>query len=172
MKGIQNLIFKQLFPKRKRNCYRIDEEQMNVEITRGRSDIYDILTHLTFIFIESHKIRNRVLLDDAGEVSRDWMKLQQAVSQQKKLTLVEKRKRSHMLRISLEGLLRRCWIYDAFASDTAPDRFLHVIFWLGKLAIEETIDNDKRTITFSPILRERLGHHIHGEIWATNIRKS
>jgi hypothetical protein len=47
-----------------------------------------------------------------------------------------------------------------------PDRFL--IFWLGKLAIEETIDNDKRTITFSPILRERLGHH--GEIWATNIK--
>src|SRR5690606_15540840 len=38
-------------PKRRRNCYRIDEEQMNIEITRGRSDIYDILTHLTFIFI-------------------------------------------------------------------------------------------------------------------------
>jgi hypothetical protein len=54
---------------------------MNVEITRGRSDIYDILTHLTFIFIESHKIRNRVLLDDSGEVSRDWIKLEQAVSQ-------------------------------------------------------------------------------------------
>jgi hypothetical protein len=60
-------------------------------------------------------------------------------------------------------------IYDAFASDTAGS-FLHVIFWLGKLAIEETIDNDKRT-TFSPILRERLGHHIHGEIWATNIKE-
>jgi hypothetical protein len=60
-------------PKRRRNCYRIDEEQMNVEITRGT--IYDILTHLTFIFIESHKIRNRVLLDDSGEVSRDWIKL-------------------------------------------------------------------------------------------------
>jgi hypothetical protein len=35
------------------------------------------------------------LLDDAGEVSRDWMKLQQAVSQQKKLTLVEKKAISH-----------------------------------------------------------------------------
>jgi hypothetical protein len=56
---------------------------MNVEITRGRSDIYDILTHLTFIFIESHKIRNRVLLDDSGEVSRDWIKLEQAVSQRR-----------------------------------------------------------------------------------------
>ena len=58
-------------PKRRRNCYRIDEEQMNVEITRGRSDIYDILTHLTFIFIESHKIKDRVL-DDENEISRDW----------------------------------------------------------------------------------------------------
>jgi len=51
-------------PKRRRNCYRIDQQQINIEITRGRSDIYDILTHLTFIFIESHKIRKRVLLDE------------------------------------------------------------------------------------------------------------
>ncbi|HSP12770.1 MAG TPA: hypothetical protein VLO29_09605, partial [Salegentibacter sp.] len=48
-------------PKRRRNCYRIDEEQMNIEITRGRSEIYDILTHLTFLFVESHKIMRRVL---------------------------------------------------------------------------------------------------------------
>jgi hypothetical protein len=64
----------------------------------------------------------------------------------KKLTLVEKRKRSHMLRISLEGLLRSVG-YDAFASDTAGS-FLRD-FLVRKLAIEETIDNDKRTITFS-----------------------
>ena len=159
-------------PKRRRNCYRIDEEQMNVEITRGRSDIYDILTHLTFIFIESHKIRNRVLLDEAGEVSRDWMKLEQAVSQTKKLPLIEKEKAiSHAANIlgrTFEDVLN---IYDAFGSEAAPDRFLHVIYWLGKLAIDEIVDNNKRTITFSPILRERLGHHIHGEIWATNIKE-
>ena len=62
-------------------------------------------------------------------------------------------------------------IYDAFGSAAAPDRFLHVIYWLGKLAIEEIIENNKRTITFSPVLRERLGHHIHGEIWATKIKE-
>ena len=80
-------------PKRRRNCYRIDEEQMNVEITRGRSDIYDILTHLTFIFIESHKIKDRVLIDENNnEVTRDWQKLEQAALQTKKLTLIEKEK--------------------------------------------------------------------------------
>ena len=159
-------------PKRRRNCYRIDEEQMNVEITRGRSDIYDILTHLTFIFIESHKIRNRVLLDEGGEVSRDWNKLEQAVSQTKKLSQIEKEKAiSHTANILGRTFEEILDIYDAFGSTTFPDRFLHVIFWLGKLAIEEAVENNKRTITFSPILRERLGHHIHGEIWATNIKE-
>ena len=159
-------------PKRKRNCYRIDEEQMNVEITRGRSDIYDILTHLTFIFIESHKIKNAVLLDDSGELTRDWYKLEQAVMQPKQLTQIEKEKAvshlSHILGRSFSEVLD---IYGAFAIPEKPDRFLHVIYWLGKLALEEVLQNNKRTITFSPILRERLGHHIHGEIWATNIKE-
>ena len=79
-------------PKRRRNCYRIDEEQMNIEITRGRSDIYDILTHLTFIFIESHKIKDRVLEDETGEVSRDWQKLEQTVLTNKKLRSCYNRK--------------------------------------------------------------------------------
>jgi hypothetical protein len=159
-------------PKRRRNCYRIDEEQMNVEITRGRSDIYDILTHLTFIFIESHKIKDRVLIDDEGRISRDWQKLEQAALQTKKLTQIEKEKAiSHAANVLGRTFIEVLDIYDSFGTKEKPDRFLHVIYWLGKLAIEEVVDNNKRTITFSPILRERLGHHIHGEIWATNIKE-
>ena len=159
-------------PKRRRNCYRIDEEQMNVEITRGRSDIYDILTHLTFVFIESHKIKDRVLLDENGDFTRDWQKLAQAVLQPKKLSLVEKEVAvSHVANILGRSFSEIITIYDAFGTPEKPDRFLHIIYWLGKLAIEETVDNNKRTITFSPILRERLGHHIHGEIWANTIKE-
>jgi len=161
-------------PKRRRNCYRIDDEQMNVEITRGRSDIYDILTHLTFIFIESHKIKNRVLLDDIElEVTRDWEKLEQAVSQNKKMSLTEKEIAiSHTANILGRSFSEVLDIYDSFGTKEKPDRFLHIIYWLGKLAIEEIVNNNKRTITFSPILRERLGHHIHGEIWANNIKET
>jgi len=160
-------------PKRRRNCYRIDKEQMNVEITRGRSDIYDILTHLTFIFIESHKIKNRVLLDEVEvEVTRDWEKLGETVLQNKKLTLVEKEIAiSHAANVLGRSFSEVLDIYEDFATKEKPDRFLHVIYWLGKLAIEEVFENNKRTITFSPILRERLGHHIHGEIWANNIKE-
>lgn len=160
-------------PKRKRNCYRIDEEQMNVEITRGRSDIYDILTHLTFIFIESHKIKDRVLLDENNyEVTRDWEKLEEVVLQNKKLSQIDKEKAiSHAATILGRTFSDVIEIYDDFGTKVKPDRFLHIIYWLGKLAIEEVLHNNKRTITFSPILRERLGHHIHGEIWATTIKE-
>jgi hypothetical protein len=171
--GYSNSHFKAIVPpKRRRNCYRIDNEQMNVEITRGRSDIYDILTHLTFIFIESHKIKDRVLIDEEGAVSRDWQKLELAVRQTKKLPLIEREKAiSHAANVLGRTFAEVQDIYDDFATSEAPDRFLHVVYWLGKLAIEEVVDNNKRTITFSPILRERLGHHIYGDIWATTIKE-
>ena len=158
-------------PKRRRNCYRIDDEQMNIEITRGRSDIYDILTHLTFIFIESHKIKDRILIDDDDNVSRDWLKLEEAVLKNKELILNEREVAiSHTANILGRTFAEINSIYDQFATEENPDRFLSVIYWLGKIALEEVLDNNKRTITFSPILRERLGHHIYGEVWANKIK--
>ncbi len=172
--GYSNSHFKAIVPpKRRRNCYRIDDEQMNIEITRGRSDIYDVLTHLTFIFIESHKIKNRVFLDETDEVTRDWQKLEQIVTQNKKLSIIEREKAishtSNILGRTFEEIQN---IYVAFGTSEMPERFLHIIYWLGKLAIEEVLDNNKRTITFSPVLRERLGHHIYGEIWADTIKET
>jgi hypothetical protein len=83
------------------------------------------------------------------------------------MTQIEKEKTiSHTANILGRTFSEVLDIYDNFGTADKPDRFLHVIYWLGKLALEEVIDNTKRTITFSPILRERLGHHIHGEIWA------
>ncbi len=172
--GYANSHFKAIVPpKRRRNCYRIDEEQMNIEITRGRSDIYDILTHLTFIFIESHKIKDRVLIDDEGSVSRDWQKLEQFALQTKKLTQIEREiAMSHASNVLGRTFAEVQDIYDGFATTESPERFLQIVYWLGKIAIEEIVDNNKRTITFSPILRERLGHHIYGEIWANNIKET
>lgn len=158
-------------PKRRRNCYRIDEEQMNIEITRGRSEIYDILTHLTFLFVESHKISKRVLIDEIGTTIRDWGKLEAAVKKGKKLTQKEREIAiTHTAHILGRTFSEISQIYNQFSSPNNPERFLTLVYWLGKLAIEETVNNRKRTITFSPVLRERLGHHIHGEIWADDIK--
>lgn len=159
-------------PKRRRNCYRIDEEQMNIEITRGRSEIYDILTHLTFLFIESHKISKRVIINEEGDTIRDWVKLEKAVLAGKKLTQKEREIAiTHTANILGRTFEELTHTYSLFATKSQPERLLQIVYWLGKLAIEEVISNTKRTVTFSPVLRERLGHHIHGEIWANNIKE-
>ena len=168
--GYRQSHFKPIIPpKRRRNCYRIDPEQMNIEITRGRSDIYDVLTHLTFLFIESHKIADRILLDD-NKISHDWAKLEANI-QKNKLTLAER----EATFIHIGNLLGRTFeevlgAYKALATPTLPNRFIHIIYWLGKLALNERVNDDKRTITFSTVLRERIGHHLHGEIWAEHIK--
>ncbi len=157
-------------PKRRRNCYRIDDEQMNIEITRGRSDIYDILTHLTFLFIESQKISSRVLIEETDKTIRDWQKLEAAIKSdelsqaQRETTLI------HTANILGRSFEETIVYYEKFATKDNPERFLEIIYWLGKLAIEEEVTDEKRVITFSVLLRERLGHHIHGERWANAIK--
>ncbi|MGB3149429.1 MAG: hypothetical protein WBB27_02105 [Maribacter sp.] len=157
-------------PKRRRNCYRIDDEQMNIEITRGRSDIYDILTHLTFLFIESEKICRRVLIPETDRTIRDWEKLEKSITKEE-LSQAEREiaiiHTANILGRSFEEILG---VYEKLSTKKNPDRFLKIIYWLGKLSLEEEITGNKRTITFSSLLRERLGHHIHGERWANNIK--
>jgi len=158
-------------PKRRRNCYRIDKEQMNIEITRGRSDIYDILTHLTFLFIESEKICKRVLIEDTDKTIRDWVKLEAAVKKEK-LTQEEREVALiHTAQILGRSFAEILEVYSGLATAKNPNRFLEIVYWLGKLAIEEEVTGNKRNITFSALLRERLGHHIHGEQWAHTIKE-
>jgi hypothetical protein len=160
-------------PKRRRNCYRIDAEQMNIEVTRGRSEIYDILTHLTFLYIESHKIMRQVIINDGEDVIRDWKKLEEAIQKKEQLTQKEK----EIALTHTANFLGRTFeevneVYSDFSTKEDEHRFLNIIYHLGTGAIAELVDDEKRIITFSPVLRERLGHHIHGERWAQNIKET
>ena len=171
--GYKNSLFEPIIPrKRRRNCYRIDEEQMNIEVTRGRSEIYDILTHLTFLFIESHKIMKRVLINERGDLTRDWQKLEAAALSKDELTQKEREIAiTHTANILGRTFEEVSTIAPTFNRPGNSLRFLEIIYWLGKLAIAEETTPVKRTVTFSPVLRERLGHHIHGEVWAKNIKE-
>jgi len=170
--GLSDSHFKNIIPaKRRRNCYRIDKDQMNIEITRGRSDIYDILTHLTFMFIEANKIAKKVIINENGKTLREWKRLEEVVLTNKKINHNER----EVLIAQLSTFLGRSFeeIQKAdidFSTPGKPNRFFQVIYWMGKLAINEIMEDKKHQVSFSPILRERIGHHIYGEMWAMNIK--
>lgn len=172
--GYKNSHFEAIIPpKRRRNCYRIDKDQMNIEITRGRSEIYDILTHLTFLFIESHKIQARVSLNEGEDFIREWKHLEDIVLNRKVISEKEK----EVLIVHLGNILGRTFeevsrIYKVFSSEKNPHKFFNLIYWLGKLAIKEVFEDKKRTVTFSSVLIEEIGHHIYGEIWANEIKST
>ena len=172
--GFSKSHFEVIYPaKRRRNCYRIDDDQMNIEITRGRSEIYDILTHLTFFFHEAEKIRNRAVVNEEGKTIREWDLIEEIVLSNKKLI----GKQREIALTHLGSLLGRSFaevksVYNELATDKNPERFIHIMYWLGKLSIDEILEGKKREISFNSILRERIGHHLHGELWADNIKKT
>ncbi len=171
--GFENSDFEVIIPpKRRRNCYRIDKEQMFIEMTRGRSDIYDILTHLTFLYIEAEKIR-RNSEDQKERKRREWLQLEEIVL--KKEAIGEDFNRevaftylSTLLGRTYEETVEAC---KRFSADPNVNSIFHITYWLGRLSTEEERDGNDREISFSSALRERVGHHHYGEQWANNIKQ-
>jgi hypothetical protein len=159
-------------PRRKRNCYRVDEEQMFIEMTRGGSDIYDIITHLTFMYIEAEKIR-RNSLDSRGRKNRSWLMLE---------AMVQEIQAGKEINIDvgftyLNSVLGRTYdeisrAHDRFEQSYEVNSLFEITYWMGKLSMDEFIDLNDREISFSPALRQNLGHHIYGEMWADKIKKT
>src|SRR5690606_35477812 len=128
----------------------------------------DILTHLTFLYIEAEKIK-RYALDENGEKTREWARLEEIVKV--KYTLIDKEK--ELALVYLSAILGRTYeeteySYERFSTGGLNNNLFPIIYWLGRVAIEEQLYDKDREIYFSSALRERVGHHIYGERWASN----
>ncbi|TAF64677.1 MAG: hypothetical protein EAZ55_10575 [Cytophagales bacterium] len=171
--GYHNSSFEVLIPpKRVRNCYRIDRDRMCIEVTRGRSEIYDILTHLTFLYNEAEKIKSKAF-DDRGQKVREWTKLEEIIIGE--INIEEENQERAIAYIST--LLGRTFAetknaFHRFEEDDNNKGLFHIVYWLGKLAAESEFEQREREISFSPSLIESLGRHIYGEKWAKNIKNT
>lgn len=169
--GYEESGFPPLVPtKRKRNCYRVDEEQMYVEMTRGKSDIYDILTHLTFLFIESEKIRKNST-DPKGRINLNWRMLKQIVEKENNGEEFNKEAAcSYLSHITGRTFEETKNAVEKFELSNNSNSLFSIIFHMGELSIEEAMEGNDREISFSATLRERVGHHVYGELWANKIK--
>ena len=163
--------FEPIVPARRRHlCFRIDADQMNMQVTHGRSEIYDALTHLTFLYNEADKIMDHARLPEGG-VSREWRKVEQLVTGG--LRLDDATREVYLSYLSI--LLGRSFdeiraVYDKFATADDPDRIFRIVYHMGRLSMQEALEGKDREIAFSSLLRERIGHHVHGERWAAAVK--
>lgn len=158
-------------PRRKRNCYRLDEQIMYVEMTRGRSDIYDILTHLTFLYIESRKIQQNSM-DSKGKISSNWKMLEEYVRKEKLGEELEIESAAAYLSLIIGRTYEETvHAVQKFAESSNSNSLFSIVYHLGKLSMEESVQGLDREISFSATLRERVGHHVYGELWANRIKE-
>lgn len=170
--GFSDSGFSVLIPaKRRRNCYRIDQDRMYVEVTRGRSEIYDILTHLTFLYLESDKIA-RHALDDDGQYIPEWLNLERIVKGDVEVHHNNREVALTYLSVLLGRSFKETLLaYKRLQSSPETNTGLfNIVYHLGKKSLEEKHQANQRTITFSPTLRDRIGHHMYGERWANQIK--
>lgn len=163
-------------PKRRRISYRVGKKEMCFVITRGLSEIYDLLTHLTFLDIEAHKIY-RQMKDREGNSTREWKRLEEIISQPSSLSDDQLDQAFWNLSI----LLGRTF-HETKASYEALEKYskemgavnilFHIIYGLGKRVEEECDSRDNELlISFTPSLRDMIGTQRHCETWAADIKR-
>ena len=160
--------------KRRRTCYRITNNEICFIISRGISEIYDIITHMTFLNIEAGKIF-RKMHDDYGNVRSEWLKLETLVLQDREITAEDLDsailnmsiilgRPYHETRESYENLEQ-----NRMAHQSNNGLFSLIYHMVKRIERDHKTKDDALTIYFTPSLMNIIGHQKYGKLWASNI---
>jgi hypothetical protein len=167
--------FEMLQPaKRRRISYRISEQEMCFVITCGFSEIYDILTHLTFLHLEAKNIQ-RKMRDHKGNLTTEWKDLEKFVTMEGE----PDNERLNRAIWNLSIIIGRTFhetkaSYEYFESSRKETNrcsgLFDIIYKLGT-GIDTTVQSQTDIeIIFTPDLSHVIMHHIYGKRWAAQLK--
>jgi hypothetical protein len=163
--------------KRRRVSYAVSEKEYCFVITTGKSEIYDILTHITFLNIEAWKIYRQVC-NRAEGVSSEWTELERIVSIEQSLVGAELEQAIWNLSIILGRTYketREAYEYlekNRQVHNTNSSLFT-IIYGIGKRVMDEQLSkNNELVVYFTPSLHEMIDHQTHAAHWAEALKAS
>ncbi len=169
-------VFEEIVPlRRRRTCCRISETEMCFVVTRGLSEIYDILTHLTFLNIESGKIESRMMRESGG-MTNEWRDLKTFVEDPK--TVSEHELEQAIWNLSLivgrpYSETRQTYerLEKSRAAANTNSGLFSIIYHLGNRVHEERkAQENMLVVSFTPSLMNIIAHQRNGERWARSIK--
>lgn len=170
--------FAKIIPlKRRRVSYAVSEKEYCFVITTGKSEIYDILTHITFLNIEAWKIYRQVCNRSEG-VSSEWTELERIVSIEKSLVGEELEQAIWNLSIILGRTYKETReAYEHLEKNrreyNTNSSLFAIIHGIGKRVIEEQSSKKKELVVyFTPSLHEMIDHQTHAALWAGALKAS
>ncbi len=169
--------FEKITPlKRRRHSYIVSDKEICFVITRGLTEIYDILTQLTFLNIESQKVKGQICNKEGGTCA-EWHELEESAQKKKKLKGSDLDQAIWNLSIILGRTYREAReSYEYFdvhhqQNGNYNNGLFSIIYEMGQRIIDEHKTNDSLlTIYFTPSLQEMIGHHKYATLWAKNLK--
>jgi hypothetical protein len=169
--------FKVITPlKRRRTSYRISPREFCFIISRGISEIYDIITHMTFLNIEAWKFYNR-LRDDYGNPRIEWYELEKTVKAAEPLE--GQALDSALWNLSI--ILGRPYhetreTYEYFEKNRKEKGsnsgiFSIVYHLVMRIEAENRSMDNALVIYLTPSLMKIIGHQRYGRVWAADIKE-
>ena len=162
--------------KRRRTAYRVSDNELCIVISRGMSEIYDILTHLTFLYSEAQKIHGRMKTEN-NMLTLEWRSLEKTMAAMDTLD-------AHQLDQALWNLsiiLGRPYqetrdTYDYLENSKTEHRsnngLFSTLFQMGKrIDEEETSVDDAGVVYLTPSLVNIIGRQKYGIQWAGDIKE-
>lgn len=162
-------------PKRRRISYRVSEKEICFVITRGLSEIYDILTHVTFLNIEANKIFSQ-MKDRDGTITNTWNELEHIVASNTQLAGDTLDHAIWNLSIIIGRTFHETKDSYTYLEKYNPNSNLinvlfHIVNRLGKRVADEKISRDNELlISFTPSLIDMIGNQSYSESWAGHIK--
>lgn len=196
----ENTPFVEIEPlRRRRKSYRINNNELCFIISRGISEIYDIITHMTFLNIEAKKIFRR-MHDDYGNIRPEWSKLEKIVKRTNRsnatgatmvgdMTYLPPATAASSTELTSEELDSAIWnmsiilgrpyhetreSYEYLEKNRKEHKsnngLFSLIYQLGKrIQVDQQSRDDALIIYFTPSLMSIIGHQRYGKLWASRI---
>lgn len=173
----QNTSFEPVIPlKRRRLSYVVSEKEICFVITKGLSEVYDILTHITFLNIEAQKIQQQIC-DKEGGTCSEWHELGKAARGELVLEGAVLDQAIWNLSIIMGRTYKETRAtYENMNKTHHGQRYnnglFSIIYEMGERIISEHKSIDEQlTIYFTPSLQEMIGHHKYATAWAHVVKK-
>ena len=173
----KNSAFEETVPlKRRRTCYRVGKNEMCFVISRGLSEIYDIITHLTFLYGEAKTIHGR-MKDDSGNKTIEWLELEKTLQNYAGLGAADLDQALWSLSIILGRPYQETRAaYESLEKNRSEhgsnNGLFNLIYHLGNQYDEEIQNPETALVVYlTPSLMNIIGHQEYEISWAANIHR-
>lgn len=174
----QQTSFAKIVPlKRRRVSYAVSEKEICFVLSTGKSEIYDILTHITFLNIEAQKVYQKACHRVEG-VSSEWAELERTVVAGVELEGAALEHAIWNLSIILGRTYKETretydYLENSCKESDSNNGLFNIVYGIGSRMMDEQRDRaNELTVYFTPSLRDMVDHQKYASLWAKNLKET